>query len=108
MSHFLQKIADLEDILCELVEFCVLSEIHVSKTDSSKYMKSKTKRLCTHVLGTCVQNFFYSQPSKLPEDAPAKFYFSMTLGLSFMISSISNIRGGGNPQWRLGIHVSPG
>ena len=32
MSHFLRNIADLEDILCELVEFCVLSEIHVSKT----------------------------------------------------------------------------
>ena len=33
MSHFLLKIADLEDILCELVEFCVLSEIHASKTE---------------------------------------------------------------------------
>ena len=33
MSHFLQKkIADLEDIFCLLVEFCVLSEIHSSKT----------------------------------------------------------------------------
>ena len=32
MSHFLERIADSEDILCELVEFCVLSEIHVSKT----------------------------------------------------------------------------
>ena len=32
MSHFLLKIADLEDSSCELVEFCVLSEIHVSKT----------------------------------------------------------------------------
>ena len=38
MSHFLLKIADLEDILCELFEFCelfgfcALSEIHVSKT----------------------------------------------------------------------------
>ena len=28
MSHFLYIIADLEDILCELFEFCVLSEIH--------------------------------------------------------------------------------
>ena len=32
MSHFLLKIADLEDILCELVEFCVLSENHAPKT----------------------------------------------------------------------------
>ena len=31
MSQFLLKITDLEDILCLLVEFCVLSEIHVSK-----------------------------------------------------------------------------
>ena len=32
MSHLLSKIADFEDILSELVEFCVLFEIHVSKT----------------------------------------------------------------------------
>ena len=28
---FLEKIVDLEDVLCRFVEFCVLSEIHVSK-----------------------------------------------------------------------------
>ena len=32
MSHFLQNLADLEDILHELIEFCVLSELHTSKT----------------------------------------------------------------------------
>ena len=33
MSHFLfKKIANLKDILCKLVEFCVLSDIHVSET----------------------------------------------------------------------------
>ena len=32
ISHFLYKIADLEDILYKLVEFCVLSETHVSET----------------------------------------------------------------------------
>ena len=32
MSYFLLKNADLEDILRHLVEFCVLSEIDVSKT----------------------------------------------------------------------------
>ena len=32
MSHFLETITNLEDILCQLVEFCVLSEIHASKT----------------------------------------------------------------------------
>ena len=29
---FLKKIVELEDILCELVAFCVLSEIHTSKS----------------------------------------------------------------------------
>ena len=32
MSHFLLKLADLEDILCYLVAFYVLSEIHAPKT----------------------------------------------------------------------------
>ena len=32
MSHFLLKIADLEDILSEFVEFCVLFEIYASET----------------------------------------------------------------------------
>ena len=32
LSHFLEKIADLEDILYKVVELCVLSEIHVSNT----------------------------------------------------------------------------
>ena len=31
MSHSLYKNADLEDILCQLVEICVLYEIHASK-----------------------------------------------------------------------------
>ena len=32
MSHFLEKIADLQDILCELFRFCILSKIHASET----------------------------------------------------------------------------
>ena len=32
MGRFLKKVEDLEDTLCQLVEFCVLSEIHISKT----------------------------------------------------------------------------
>ena len=45
--------------LCELVDFCVLlSDIHVSKTRFKQINETlKTKRLCTHVLGTCVRNF---------------------------------------------------
>ena len=34
-------------------------------------------------------NFFNSQPSTLPKDASAKFYFSVTFGLSFMINSLA-------------------
>ena len=34
-------------------------------------------------------NFFYSQLSTLPKEAPARFYPSMTFGLSFMISSVA-------------------
>ena len=37
-------------------------------------------------------NFFYSQPSTLPKDAPAKFYFSATFGLSFIMSSVAPTR----------------
>ena len=34
-------------------------------------------------------NFFDSQSSTLPKEALAKFCLSMTLGLSFMISSVA-------------------
>ena len=34
-------------------------------------------------------HFFYSKPSTLPLDAPAKFYFFTTFGSSFMISSVA-------------------
>ena len=37
-------------------------------------------------------NFFYSQPSTLPNDAPAKFYLSTTFGSSFMVSSVAPTR----------------
>ena len=37
-------------------------------------------------------NFFYSHPSTLPKDPPAKFYPSATFGLSFMISSVAPTR----------------
>ena len=37
-------------------------------------------------------NFFYSQPSTLPRDAPTKFYLSTSFGLSSMISSVAHTR----------------
>ena len=62
MSHFLLKITDLEDILCELVEFCVLSDIHVSKSRFKQINENLKLNVYTrtHVLGTCVQNFILS------------------------------------------------
>ena len=37
-------------------------------------------------------NFFYSQPSTLPKEAPAQLYLSLTIGLSFMISFVAPTR----------------
>ena len=37
-------------------------------------------------------NFFYSQPSTLLKDAPAKFYLSTSFGLSFMTSFVALTR----------------
>ena len=37
-------------------------------------------------------NFFHSQPSTFPKDAPAKVYFSTTFGLSFMIRPVAPTR----------------
>ena len=48
MSRFLLKIADLEDILCELVGFCELSEIHVHGT-RFKQKKKKNENLRLNV-----------------------------------------------------------
>ena len=58
MSHFLLEIADLEDILCLLVEFCVLSEISVSKTRFKQINENLRLNVYARMfLGTCVQNF---------------------------------------------------
>ena len=37
-------------------------------------------------------NFFYSQASTVPKDAPVKFYLSMTFGLGLLISSVAPTR----------------
>ena len=37
-------------------------------------------------------NFFHSQCSTLPKDAPAKFYLCTTFGLRFMLSSVAPTR----------------
>ena len=53
-----------------------------------------TKNIALNIISKMLKqpNFFYSQPSTLPKDAPAKFYFSTTFGLSFMISSAAPAR----------------
>ena len=80
---------------------------HTRNTDSNGIRFSKqiyNEKHCTktaEILDTqnCLQNhikmlkqpnFFYSQPSTLPKDASAKFYYSATFGLSFMISSVAS------------------
>ena len=45
-----------------------------------------------HTKNAKQQNFFYSQPSTLPNGSPAKFYLSTAFGLSSMISSVRPTR----------------
>ena len=51
---FSLKIADLEDILCQLVEFCVLSEFHSSKTR----LKQINENLRLNVYTACSGNLY--------------------------------------------------
>ena len=56
-----------------------------------KLQKCWTRKIAFKIILKKVKqpNFFYSQPSTLPKDAPAKFYLSMSFGLSFMISFVA-------------------
>ena len=45
-----------------------------------------------HIKNAKQPNFYYSQPSTLPKDAPEKFYLSSSFGLSFMIRSVAPTR----------------
>ena len=60
MSHFISKIADLEDILCQLVEFCVLSEIHVSKTRFEQINENLRLKVYAHVFWVPVYKISYT------------------------------------------------
>ena len=59
-----------------------------------KLQKSWTHKTAFKIISKMLKqpNFFYSQPSTLPKDAPAKFYLSTIFGLSFMISSVAPTR----------------
>ena len=56
-----------------------------------KLQKCWTHKIAFKIISKVLKqpNFFYSQPSTLPKEAPAKFYLSTTFGLSFMISSVA-------------------
>ena len=55
-----------------------------------KLQKCWTHKIAFKIISKMLKqpNFFQSQPSTLPKDAPAKFYLSTTFGLSFVISSV--------------------
>ena len=59
MSHFILKIADLEDILCQLVEICVLSEIHVSRTRLKQINENLRLNVYAHMFWEPVYKFYY-------------------------------------------------
>ena len=62
-------------------------------------IESKLQKCWTHKTAFKIKlkllkqpNFFCSQPSTLPKDAPVKFHPFTTFGLSFMISSVAPTR----------------
>ena len=59
-----------------------------------KLQKCWTQKIAVRIISKMVKqpNFFYSQPSTLPNEALAKFYLSTTFGLRFMISSVGPTR----------------
>ena len=59
---------------------------------ASKLQKCWTSKIAFKVISKMLKqpDFFYSQPSSLPKDAPAKFYLSTTL--SFMTRSVAPTR----------------
>ena len=59
-----------------------------------KLQKCWTHKIAFKIISKMLKqpNFFYSQPSTLSKDAPARFYLSTTFDLSFMTSSVSPTR----------------
>ena len=59
-----------------------------------KLQKCWTQKITFKIISKMLNqpNFFHSQLSTLPKDAPAKLYLSATFGLSFMISSVAPTR----------------
>ena len=61
---FSLKIANLESILCELVEFCVLSEIHASKTRFKQRNENRQLNVYASMFWEPVYTISYSQLHK--------------------------------------------
>ena len=59
-----------------------------------KLQKCWTQKIAFKIISKMLKqpNFFWSWPSALPKDTPAKFYLSMTFGLRLMISSVAPTR----------------
>ena len=65
----------------------IYNEYHCTKTAK---MLDTQNCVQNHIKNAKATNF--CQPSTLPKDKPAKFYFRTTLGLSFMVSSVAPTR----------------
>ena len=59
-----------------------------------KLQKCWTHKIAFKIISKMLKqpNFFYSQPSTRPKETLAKFYLSMTFGISVMISSVAPTR----------------
>ena len=59
-----------------------------------KLQKCWTHKIAFKIISKMLKqpNFFYSQSSTLPQDAPAKFCLSTTFGSSFAVSSVAPTR----------------
>ena len=61
---------------------------------ASRLQKFSTHKIAFKIISKIPKqaNFFYRQPSALPNEALANFYLSTTFGLSVMISSVAPTR----------------
>ena len=95
-------------------------QIYNADNIAPKLQKCSTHNTAFEIISNMLKqpNFFHSQPSTLPKDAPAKFYLSTAFGLSFMINSVAPTRastsyaysftkiGNRNLKWKPNLKVS--
>ena len=75
------------------MEFVFISRLTINNI-APKLQKWWTHKVAFGIISKMLKqpNFLYSQPYILLEDSLAKFYLSMTFGLSFMASSVALTR----------------